>query len=72
MPDKFTHWWTFIGGYREIGECTFANIVGIRSKRAKGKRLEKWEEEFYRENKKMVDLPQKLTAEEEEFLNSDW
>ena len=72
MPDKFTHWWTFIGGYREIGECTFANIVGIRSKRAKGKRLEKWEEEFYRENKKMVDLPQKLTAEEEEFLNSAW
>ena len=56
----------------EIGECTFSTVVSIRSKRAKGKKLDKWEEEFYRENRKMIDLPQKLTAEEQEFLNSDW
>jgi hypothetical protein len=72
-PDKFTHWWTFLGGYSEIdGECTFANIITIRSKRKKGKKLEKWEEEFYRENRKMVDLPLKITKEEQEFLDSDW
>ena len=51
---------------------TFSNIVSIRSKRMKGKKLEKWEEEFYRENRKMIDLPQKLSKEEQEFLGSDW
>ena len=33
-PDKYTHWYTFLGGYMEIGECTFQNVVSIRSKRA--------------------------------------
>ena len=71
-PDKYTHWYSFLGGYMEIGECTFSTIVSIRSKRAKGKKLDKWEEEYLREHRKMVELPKKLTAEEEEFLNSDW
>lgn len=71
-PDKYTHWYSFLGGYMEIGECTFSTIVSIRSKRAKGKKLDKWEEEYLREHRKMVELPRKLTAEEEEFLNSDW
>lgn len=71
-PDKYTHWWTFLGGYMEIGECTFSNIVSIRSKKAKGKKLEKWEEEFYRENRKMIDLPLNLTQEEQELLNAEW
>lgn len=71
-PDRLTHWYTWLGGYMEIGECTFSNIVSIRSKRMKGKKLEKWEEEFYRENRKMIDLPQKLTKEEQDFLDSDW
>lgn len=69
---NFTHWYDFIGAYMEIGECTFSNIVSIREKKIKGKKLEKYEQEFYRENRKLIDLPHKLTAEEEEFLNSDW
>lgn len=72
MPDKYTHWWTFIGGYMEIGECTFSNIVSIRSKKTKGKKLDKWEEEFCRENRNMVELPLSLTAEEQALLDSDW
>ena len=69
---NFTHWYDFIGAYMEIGECTFSNIVSIREKKIKGKKLEKYEQEFYRENRKLIDLPHKLTAEEEDFLNSDW
>ena len=69
---NYTHWYDFIGAYMEIGECTFSNIVSIREKKIKGKKLEKYEQEFYRENRKLIDLPHKLTAEEEEFLNSDW
>lgn len=69
---NYLHWYTFLSGYYEIGECTFSNVVSIRSKKAKGKKLEKWEQEFYRENKKMVDLPQNLTEEGQEWLDSDW
>lgn len=66
---KYLHWYTFLSAYFEIGECQFQTIVSIRSKRMKGKRLENWEREFYHENKKMVDLPMSLSAEELEFLD---
>lgn len=46
----YLHWWTFIGYYMAIGECALATIVNIRSKKAKGKKLEKYEQEFYRQN----------------------
>ena len=72
LPDKNTHWWTFLSGYMEIGECTFSTIVSIRNKKMKGKKLEDWEIEFYKNNRSMVDLPQKLTKEEQDFLDCDW
>lgn len=71
-PDKYTHWYSFLGGYMEIGECTFSTIVSIRSKRARGKKLDNWEIEYLREHRKMVDLPKRLSKEEEELLNSEW
>jgi hypothetical protein len=71
-PDRYCHYYTFLGAYFEIGECTFQNIVSIRSKKSKGKKLENWEQDFYRENKKMVDLPQKITDQEQAWLDSDW
>ena len=40
---KYLHWWSFLSAYTEIGDCTFQKIVSIRSKRAKGMRLEKGE-----------------------------
>lgn len=70
--NHYTHWFDFIGAYMEIGDCTFANIISIRNKRMRGKKLEDWEQEFYRENKKIIDLPHKLTDEEQEWLDSDW
>ena len=71
-PDKFTHWWTFIGAFQEIGECYWSTIISIRRKRLKGQKLEDWEQKIYRENKKDIDLPQNLTDEEKEWLGSDW
>ena len=67
---EYCHWWTFIAAYLEIGECTFATVVSIRNKLQKGKKLEKSEQEFYREHKKLVDLKTgtKYSAEEEEFF----
>ena len=48
------HWWTFLSMYSEIGEGTFATVVGIRNKMAHGKKLDDFEKEFLRENKAMV------------------
>ena len=69
--DKYTHWYDFIGAYMEMGECAFATIILIRNKRAKGKKLEDYERQFYNDNKGLVDLPQNLTEEEKEWLG-DW
>lgn len=66
------HWWTFLGWFMEIGECTYSTVLNIRSKKAKNKPLEKWEKEFYNDNKSLCDIKPKLTREEmeaEERLN---
>lgn len=66
---EYLHWWTFMGAYMEIGgDCAFSQIVNIRSKLAKGKKLEKHEREWLRQNRDIVNLPQKYTAEDEEIL----
>lgn len=59
------HWWTFLGLFREVGECTFNIVISIRDKRNKGKRLEKHEQEFYRMNKDIVDIKTKYSVEEQ-------
>lgn len=64
---KYMHWWTFFGLYMEIGESTFSTVVSIRDKKRRGKKLEKWEQEFYRNNKHLVDLKaRKIERSEEE------
>lgn len=63
---KETHWWTFVGAYMGIGEGLFSTVINVRSKKAKGQKLEKYENEFYRDNKDLVDIKTKLTEEEKE------
>lgn len=63
---KYMHWWTFLGYYMEIGECTLATIVSIRDKKRRGKKLEKWEQEYYRNNKKLIDLKARKVERSEE------
>ena len=58
------HWHTFIGHYLSVGDGPLATVTSIRAKLAKNAKLEKWEQDFYRENKPLVDLRRKLTAEE--------
>ena len=60
------HWWTFLGWLMEIGECTYSTVLNIRSKKAKGKPLEKWEAEFFNENKSLCEIQPRLTKEEKE------
>ena len=63
---QYMHWWTFLGAYMEIGESLFSNIIHIRQKKAKGKKLEKWELDFYKENQSLIDFKQKSQRSEEE------
>jgi hypothetical protein len=67
--DPNMHWWTFVGYFSEIGEGTLAYVVNIRNKRAKGKKLEKWEREYYSENKKMIDFHRKEHGNTEDQKN---
>ena len=62
---EYMHWWTFMGYFLEIEEGTFSMVLGIRQKRMKGKKLEKWEQDFYRNNKNLCDLKKRYTAEEQ-------
>ena len=68
---KETHWWTFLGAYMGIGDGLYSNIINIRQKRSKGKKLEKYEQEYYRENKKLIDLPAHLTEEQQKAADNE-
>lgn len=59
------HWWTFLAYYMEIGEGVFSEVVAIRSKKAKGKKLDKHEREFYKNNKALCKLKHKRSEEEQ-------
>ena len=61
----FLHWWTFMSYFHAIGEGQLSTLVSIREKLLRGKRLEKWEQEYYRKNKALVELKQRLSPEEQ-------
>ena len=61
---KYLHWWTFLGWFHSIGEGGLSTLVSIRDKLNRGKKLEKWEQEYYRRNKNQVKLQKKYSASE--------
>lgn len=61
----YLHWWTFLGYYNEIGEGLFSSVIQIRQKQATGKKLEKYEIEFYRKNRDMIDLKTRYSEDEQ-------
>ena len=58
------HWWTFMSYFQAIGEGQLSTLVSIRDKLRKGKKLETWEKNYYRENKHRIDLKKKYSSEE--------
>lgn len=68
---QYLHWWTFIAAYYEIGDCTFAQIMRIRTQLAKGKTLDKSDREWYRQNRHLVDLQTNYSDAEQQLL-SQW
>ena len=61
---EYMHWWTFLGAYMEIGDCLYSTVLSIRQKRAKGKKLETYEQAFYKANRALVDLRKQQTEQD--------
>lgn len=70
--DPAVHWWTFFGWFLGIGEGLFASVLSIRQKKSKHKKLEKYEEEFYKANRSVVDIKvpenEEIRAEKDNIL----
>ena len=62
---KYIHWWTFMGYFMEIHDGVFSQVLALRQKKAKRKKLEKWEQEFWSANKDMCVLQTRLSEEEQ-------
>lgn len=53
--EAYIHWWTFMGYYMSIGESALSNVVSIRNKIVKGKKLEDYEKEYVAQNPNYFD-----------------
>lgn len=68
---EYMHWWTWLAAYNEIGDCTFAQVVRIRDRLARGKQLDKSDREWYRKNQELVDFKNKYTSAQKDLLK-EW
>ena len=60
----YVHWWTFLGYFMEIRGSAYATVLGLRGKRARGKKLEKNEQEFWRCNRAICELKRQYSEAE--------
>ena len=60
------HWWTFLSWFHAMPPGQLSTVVSIRDKLRRGKQLESWEKEFYRENKAAVELKRPETQADRE------
>ena len=61
----YLHWWTFLGYFQNIdADGTWGFILTLRQKKAKGKKLEKYEKEFWNANRLLcaVDRPKEVKS----------
>ena len=72
--ETYMHWWTFMGYFNAVGESALATVVSIRSKIAKGEKLEKYEQKFRTDNPQYFtwDMRTLKQKEEDELLNQIW
>ena len=72
--EPYIHWWTFMGYYSAVGESLLANVLTIRDKLMRGKKLEKHEKEFKRDNPEYFVWNARTTDDEEadRLFNELW
>lgn len=70
---EYMHWWTFMGYFMEIGEGVYSTVLSLRTKKNGGKKLEKWEQEWWNKNRDICKIRKRYTAEEmavQEYYNA--
>lgn len=72
--ESYLHWWTFMGYYFAVGESPLSTVVCIRNKLARGKKLEKYEMEFKKNNPEYfnIDLKSITQKENDALLKQLW
>ena len=72
--ELYLHWWTFMGYFNAIGEGALSTVVSIRSKILKGKKLEKYEQEFKHDNPQYFNWDRRTLQqkEDDELLYQLW
>ena len=63
---EYLHWWTFMGYYISIGESVLSTVVSIRHKIATGKKLEKYEKDFRKDNPNYFNFDYRTSEQREE------
>jgi hypothetical protein len=63
---EYMHWWTFLGYFQSVDrDDLWGFILTIRQKQAKGRKLEKYETEFYNANRSMCDIGKRVDRKKE-------
>lgn len=63
------HWWTFMSAYMEIGsDCLYSQIIQMRDKVARHKKLEKYEREWLNRNRELVTIKTHYSDKDDEML----
>lgn len=72
--EKYVHWWTFMGYYLAVGESALSTVVNIRNKIVKGTKLEKYEQEFRKNNPQLFRWKSKTVEqrEQDDLARSLW
>ncbi|QIB68267.1 hypothetical protein Ami103574_02590 [Aminipila butyrica] len=67
---EYLHWWDFMAALMDCKECTFTTLIHQRKLKKQGKQ-QKWDKEWWAENKNIVELDKKsvLTSEEQAQLD---
>ena len=64
---EYMHWWTFLGYFESVdNESLWSFVLSIRQKRARGKKLEKHEQEFFSKNQKLCAIDWKAPKQKAE------
>ena len=64
---EYMHWWTFLGYFGNVDkDDLWSFVLSIRQKRAKGKKLEKYEREFLNANRELCSIESTVSAKSAE------
>ena len=71
---EYLHWWTFFGYYMSVGESVLSTVISIRHKIANNKKLEKYENEFRKENPEYfnIDMRSAEQKEADDYIRKLW